>query len=662
MAPRHKNPSKRERTAVAPYNFVSVADPVIAFPNKEDSPRAVDHCVYHGNRLTGWIDVTLETKSPVYVRGSLTLAEYEQMEQQEKDDRTPHLKKLRNKPDFFHVGDPKNPVIPGSSLRGMLRTMAQIIGHGKLAPVSNIPLAYRAIADMSSQGEAYRQRLMLEGKKNYFTPRFEAGYIEQHNGRWGIRPAQKINDTTYARIPIRNIPPNLEKYLELSNAYKIYIEPGPYKFQPVRGGFLHICYAKVQRVLAYSAPGLIESTLTRSGKMFKKNTEAVVFPPDIEAQLIMIPDGSDEDDNRDLITAYRDQVSQEQRIILGRKDGILQNGQPVFYLVEDGKLVFFGHTQMFRMVYEHSPRHMLPAIHYDDNYTDLAEAIFGSVKGKETGQAGRVFVNDAKLLPEQKDIWLVGETGLIPEILSSPKPTTFQHYLTQSEPDLEKGKGLHTYNDSAQKSTLRGFKMYWHRGDVSPRHFTVKQPVDELKDTQHTKMRPVRSDIKFQFRVYYDNLLLDELGLLWWTLSLPVKGEHYHKLGMAKPLGLGSIKLRPRLTIVNPTERYTTLVDSDTNWDEAIMPKEVTEHYQEKAVKTFEKKVLSFLRQPDSMEFGQLERIQQLLEMLTWPGPQPPEEKTRYMQIEQQDPRDPRKKRNEYRERPVLPDPLHVDD
>ncbi|MEZ4644806.1 MAG: hypothetical protein R3E31_19090 [Chloroflexota bacterium] len=47
-----------------------------------------------------------------------------------------------------------------------------------------------------------------------------------------------------------------------------------------------------------------------------------------------------------------------------------------------------------------------------------------------------------------------------------------------------------------------------------------------------------------------------------------------------------------------------------------------------------------------------------LLAMLAWPGPDP--EQTRYMEIERADPSAKHGKRNEYKERPVLPDPLKV--
>ena len=67
MNPQHKNPTRKERTATAPYNFVPLPERVIAFRNQPGSAIAIDQGVYHDNRYTGWIDVELETLSPVYV-------------------------------------------------------------------------------------------------------------------------------------------------------------------------------------------------------------------------------------------------------------------------------------------------------------------------------------------------------------------------------------------------------------------------------------------------------------------------------------------------------------------------------------------------------------------------------------------------------------------
>ncbi|MCW5848464.1 MAG: TIGR03986 family CRISPR-associated RAMP protein, partial [Anaerolineae bacterium] len=209
MNPQHKNPTRKERTATAPYNFVPL--PERPFTSAEGtSILNPDQSLYHGERLTGWIDVTLETKSPIYVRAPLTPRENQRREAEDNnpDDRTLHLNKMRNKPDFFYVSDPSAPVIPGSSLRGMIRNMVEILGHGKFGPSPERPLVYRAVGDTSSHGEAYRHQLMTEetGDKNAFTPKYIAGFIRKIGDTWYIQPAAEIHGITWARILHQDIP------------------------------------------------------------------------------------------------------------------------------------------------------------------------------------------------------------------------------------------------------------------------------------------------------------------------------------------------------------------------------------------------------------------------------------------------------------------------
>ena len=661
MVAKHKNPKRTERTAVAPYNFIPLPDHPIVYPDNEKSPLWLDQGIYHSNRYTGWIDVELETKSPIYVRGPLTPDEYEKMEQQENDpdDKTPHLKKLRNKPDFFHTGDPSSPIIPGSSLRGMLRTMCEILGHGKLTPVSDVSLIFRSIVD-----EAYRNLLVDEDQKNHFTPKVKGGYMHQDkDGRWYIQPAQEIDGVTYARIAHAKIPnydpqgrqiPDLEPWPNSKNAYKIYVQLGPYKYQQVRG-FLNIKYTKVQEAAKSNISGKMRrAVLAISGPMDKKGSEAVIFPPHKDASRIYIPDGSN--NTLDLITAYRNQISTEQAGILGRQ-GVLQENHPVFYRADDaGKLLFFGHTQMFRIPYHHSPQKLLHPVHWDERKIDLAEAMFGKARGQQGGQAGRIFVGDARLLSGQNDPWLPEEPVVIPKILSSPKPTTFQHYLVQSNPDVSKGKELATYNSSPRQTTLRGHKLYWHKGNVCRKIFAENpRVIDEQKDTQRTRMQPVRSGLRFSFRIHFENLLDVELGLLWWGVDLPTDGSYCHKIGMGKSLGLGAIKLIPSLHLIEPEKRYSALFSKE-HWQLGKVHSKTTAQVKETILTQFEKFVIVKSGYPREQPLAKAPRVSMLLEMLRWPGPDP--EKTRYMEIKH---KTESGKHNEYRERPVLPDPLHIE-
>lgn len=667
MLPKHNNPTSEGRTAKAPYNFVPLPDRPFTAADGQ-SILNPDQGVYDAEkRLTGWIDVQLETHAPLYVRGPLTPDDHKTKEHQEADpnDRTPHLKKLRNKPDFFHTGDPNAPVIPGSSLRGMIRTICEILGHGKFSPVPDRPLVYRAVGDMSSHGEEYRKLLMDEepGKKNWFTPKYRGGFIRRRSDGWWIQPASQTPDgATFARIMHKQIPERrmMERVPGTRNAYFLHVVVGPNKPQEVRGGFVHITRPMVTRVSLTPEPGLMmPAVLAESGPIPKKASEAVVFQPDFDAEpddtWIRIPDGSG--GGPDVVTEYLDQVTTAQERLLGGRDGVLRDCQPVFYLVDRaGNLFFSGHTQMFRLPYRRSPKGFLPAPFTDEGRIDLAESMFGKVRGEIGGQAGRVFVGDARLEPNQGDPWLPGGE-VIPKILSTPKPTTFQHYLTQPRPDVPDGKGIETYNSSPDTTTLRGYKLYWHKGN--PRRVDIEERRENLKDpdkeTQHTYIKPVRPDLKFKFRVRFENLLPQELGLLWWALALPAEGnkEYCHKLGMGKPYGLGAVRLRPSITLVDPKGRYENLLDGD-GWATGELSVTRTAERLDLSVDQFQKFIAKSQGQ-EGVEFTNLERVRMLLAMLEFPGPNP--DNTRYMEIEHWV---SGRKTNEYRGRPVLPDPLKV--
>ncbi len=679
MAPKHENPKLPERTATAPYNFVSVPERVVSFPDRPGTAARVDQSVYHADsRYTGWIDVELTTLSPLYIRGGLSPQQYEAMERQEKNpaDKTPHLKKLRNRPEFFHTGDPDAPVIPGSSLRGMLRTMCEIIGHGKLSPVSDQALVYRAVGDTSSHGEAYRKELMneLPGRKNWFEPRFEAGYIREDHGRWYIQQAERLNSAdstspTYARINNRLIPAKgLEAWGTGRQTYELYVQCDDFEFKKVRGGFVHIKRANVKKASTTPGPDLRRAVLAMTGPVPKKASEAVVFAPDATKQKddwIRIPDGTDPADRRDLVKEYLDQVTKtgkhNQKELLGSDQGALQDGHPVMYVMEGDKLLrFFGHTQMFRMPYRFSPRELLPGEHNDEGRLDLAQLMFGTVRSRGGGAAGRVFVEDGRLLPKQGNVWLPEKPVLMPKILSGPKPTTFQHNVTQPQPDVARGRGLKTYNDRGQ-TTLRGHKLYWHKDkDLKRDAFEERALTEEqAKESQHTLMKPVRAGVSFQFRVRFENLLAEELGLLWWAVRLPAPGEYAHKLGMGKPLGLGSVRLTPRLTLIDPQARYGAFVDAaGTTLTPGLEPPAEHANVEAGAVREFEKLVARALKLPEGTRLADTPRMRQLLEMLRWPGPPPA--KTRYMNIGIDEETNKITGTNEFKDRKVLPDPVGV--
>ncbi len=679
--PQHKNPSA-EHAAKAPYNFVSLPEQVVTV-EPEELP---DQDRYYADRYTGRLECELTTASPLYVRAAL---EPEEFKQSQKPDEGKKLwrEQVRNKPDFFYT-DPaqRRPVIPGSSLRGMLRTLVEIAGYGKVENVAARKLVYRSVGDTTSHGEGYRERLMRfdgegvneQGKRcHLYTPLMQAGYmIRQPNGDWAIQPAKNIGGTTFARIAERKIPGNLTPWAPgCKNASQIWVTLGKYDYQQVRGGFIKNKYTKVLEAASQPQKGMVSAALARSGWIPNKRSEVVVFEEDKNAPLILIDD--------DLVRAYRDQVTeiyteqakqgQTKTQLLGQ-EGVLVDRQPVFYLIENGQLVFFGHCMMFRLPYKHSPLDFVPPTLRREVDTDLAEAIFGYTKGQEKraqweklppkvrAYAGRVFISDAVAQGDPANWWLA-DAPVVPRILGGPKPTTFQHYLVQQQPNPIPTSGrfqdgrprtrLELSDYAAKKrdeTVIRGHKLYWHKGGVGLSEIQEPKAVSE-RDTQHTQIKPVRDGATFTFQIQFENLSAIELGALLWVLDRARNEAYRLNLGMGKPYGMGAVRVAATLHLQDRKARYASLFASD-DWGSGEQP--MTEVWQ-RSVAAFERYVLDGIGESGPKRLDEIARIQQLLAMLRWPGPNSAQ--TRYLEIEYEDPQAGGRKTNEYKNRPVLPGP-----
>lgn len=648
--PRQADVTQTSRQARAPYNFVPLPDAVVTVERLPPHHTYYDHWpTDEERRYNGYLDCELKTLTPFYTRCMMTPKFFEKhgekaFHELDSDQQTERAKPLTLQ---------EEPVILGSSLRGMVRNLVEIAGYGKMAWVTDQRLSYRSV-DKTNLGEYYRHRVMKdEGKRKvikkskrkgkmaiHSTPLIQAGYLERQGHKWYIRPAQKIGETTFARILIDDIPDGLTSWGDCQNAYKIWVKLSKYDYQDVRDGFIQVKYTPVLEAVNSEQAGFKEAVLAYSGPMETKKREAVIFPPDKSAKLIEIDDK--------LIEAYQEQISQEQEKLLG-KQGVLTPKQPVFYLVENKSLVFFGHVMMLRLSYPYTPNDFVPDhINAKTNLhlTDLAEAIFGYIDGtgdRFPAYASRIFVTDARFKsPAPDNTWKYDDV-ISPQVLSSPKPTTFQHYLTQNNPDSL--DSLNHYATSPDETVIRGHKLYWHKGKTSLDNIK-EQDGDKLADhrKQYTRIQPVKPGVSFSFKVNFENLNKAELGALLWVLDLPQ--GHRHKLGMGKPLGMGSVEIKPELYLCNRQTRYRSLLtDQGDNWQTGYnpQPEDDLQPYKD----TFQQMVMATIENTgvaDPGSFNDQIRVKTLLKLLEWPGPD--KATTSYMELEA------------FEDRPVLPAPV----
>ena len=549
--PRHVNPLSEDRTALAPYNFVplpnavfTVADGVQVGDAKAEPWHAQDR--YLPGTHSGWIDLSLTTKTPLFIRGAA---------------RHPgETASSRDRPESFTVPDPDHcktrlPAIPDNNLRGAVRTLVEILSFAKIAPVSEQKPFFRTVGN-DRLGHAYRARMVRGNVKP------SGGFLRYAGDRWWIEPAEVL------RIP--------HEALKAKTMFRYRTHPG---YTPsVENPELQYADVWVRRgdkgwqcrdIALREPPGAadwLRGRLVLTGSAPKKKAE-FVFLAKASADRVLIPVNTwrrflddDQITNWQEKSFPQDWPAKDARSTAGHP----LPGEPVFYLCDDREiepdnpvgLVFFGRAQMFRLPYDRCPADLVPQ-ELSGAPLDLAEALFGYVRRKagdeDVALGGRVRFDDAVAVRGGPE-WY--ERRLVPRILASPKPTAFSQYLTQD--GREPSERLTTYLDG-DRTVIRGHKLYWHRWDDAQGLEAVEQPDTNGAvppgDTQSTAIEPVKSGVTFAGRIRFDNLADIELGALLEALQLP--GGCAHKIGMAKPLGLGSLRIEvERVTFVDRQTRY----------------------------------------------------------------------------------------------------------
>ncbi|NPA77112.1 MAG: TIGR03986 family CRISPR-associated RAMP protein [Candidatus Diapherotrites archaeon] len=668
MSPKHSNPTRPRRDkgheiwARAPYNFVPLPEKIVA------ARPFLDHDVYHSEGLTGWIECELETSSPTYVRGLMTEQQFRDMGQKKPDELTvdeklsqaPFYGPSRERVDGYPV-----PVIPGSTLRGMIRSLVEIVSYSRPRWVAAEPtFTFRAVA--ASRDDPLRSP--YENMIGRYGSNVKAGFLVKRGDVWYIAPALTPADIglraekrSYLKIKERSIPVDaIPNFVRLNSPH---YRPRYYKVsfdaQERRGRRGR--YVALTAIGPRQAGYRYEGVLVCSGNMKEtdpagrspRKNHALILTRNPNAPLLKIR----EQTIRDYLAGLTPFQKQN---LWGGERGCLKDGGPVFYVEQDGEVIAFGHSPYFRVPAllpgtkrAATPRDFIPSELKDVTQPDLTDAIFGWVEDdfSPSGQrAGRVFFSDAHFVDAKDSVWLSPDP-ITPHVLAGPKPTTFQHYLVQdrdADHDPDSKASLAHYGTPPSETQVRGYKLYWHKGEKPD---IEASPSEHQHESQLTRVVPLAPGVRFRFTVHFENLRPEELGALLWALALPgEEGKIYrHKLGMGKPLGMGSVAIRTKLWMTDRRARYERLF-SGNQWEQADSEADGTFYIQK-----FEQYVLKAI-ESHAQHLREEERIQMLLAMLEWrEGNSVWMEATRYMEIEYGP-----DKINEYKERPVLPDPLGV--
>lgn len=684
--------------ARAPYNFVPLHERVVPSPEKPGKGGCAFDS-YHEGKHTGYIELTIKTETPLYIRDTLTEKEMQEKEVIEKDGKKKYIN-----PDFFFPGGKIR--IPGSSLRGMARTMVEMVSFGIFGFFEKErKYHFRSFADKSLElRKKYKEKLLCGSTSTGYSQQIKAGYLIKDGTEFKLKPAQVLVGCQFFRAEEDLVIKNgvLSERMNIQHNGK-YEDNRNYHFGFKKVRFTYdkpqkhtnhsrpLFYAKVNDICNenQSLPGSIEGALVYSGWMRGPRVRPRgkhlhwVIGPAANHKMDFCPGviedykkDSDRHEEANLLHYFKDNPDEE---------------VPCFYVEEGGKIKSFGHTGLFRLAYDQTLNDFLPEPMQKYKGCDIIEAIFGN----ENRFSGRVFFEDADLCEDQMDVLMEED---IPQILSKPKPTTFQHYLVQHQSiqpkydDQGQLRGYWGIRDYGNDTWLRGYKLYWHKtgenwqetrisfpcdkfnellrentlnelcfGDAlqlngQNKEIDLKKLPDNLKpiilnaigiyETQHTKITPVKSGKTFIGKMRFENLSDVELGALLFALKLPE--GCCHKLGMGKPLGLGSVRITPKLCLSNRKTRYESLF---AEWDQPV-PESTSQggdilHFK----KTFAAYILKGIGEdtghdPINTLWG-VSRMQELRTMLDFKK-KPKDEITRYMEL------------GDFKERKVLPPPTDV--
>jgi CRISPR/Cas system CSM-associated protein Csm3 (group 7 of RAMP superfamily) len=456
------NKAKERKPARSPYNFIPLNDNVIASNGIQKFSSFIG--------LSGVIDIGLEVIQPLFIRGNDGLFSNQQGE----------------------------PFIPGSSIRGLIKNLVNIVSYGKFDQFTNKAL--------------YRRSTLLNDGKDV-----KAGFMTFSNGKYIIKEGLA----------------SLQQESSLSNI------PFSYNFNQTNNS----CEFSTGKFLGSSKVWKVKKTSDTSIDVNKNIIEGYESDSNRSEEAVEI-----------IKSLIKGKIVDSNEKQIGNVTVPKDLGIPVFYRQIGNSIISFGHAKYHRIPYSLTIGDHI--IQNNISLLDFSESIFGTLD-----QSSKIFFEDA-IIKGDINYELIEPQS--PKILSSPKPTTYQHYLEQPEGIKTIQSKLNMWSQEGVQ--IRGHKNYWHR-QTSSNNSDKNTWIETGKITKSNpeKINPLSPGTFFIARIRFENLTNEELGAILFVIDLPE--GCCHKLGMGKPLGLGSVKISINtLKIIDRVKRYESLFDNNGDW------------------------------------------------------------------------------------------------
>lgn len=527
---------------INPYHFIPLPEKKTEFHSEEEE------------LISGVIEYEITTKSPLFIPDTENDHAFEKYIKRDKMDTTEkHISY-----DFYSYRDIETdnpaetcqrPVIPGSELRGVFRSIYETLTGSCFNNAMEDQLISKRTPEIFKAGLLYKKddnKFQLyeaedyiyypyKGKdykqKEYENERYKEGQrvsAECHGRKKGKGKVVKIIDRYDTRGEKKNV----------KEGYIIKGEPGPKLGDPRNEKHnMHIFVSKKIKV-----SNLDENHLKR----LHNAIETYQKQPNAN-------------------NPYEQYYVNLQAFEKGDKGSYF----PVYYSIVKNKLLYLSCASITREVYYNTIYNILEKkeINKCNSINKLCPAcsLFGMTgDSNDCSIASKIRVTDAqsKILINNENYY--EKIVTIPE-MGQPKPSNTEFYL--QKPGLKnenidfwtydyylqygnQGKELKLYNDKNTAYTLKlnGRKFYWHQ-NLDCNKFKDKDHKHIKSSCRNRTIRPVKKGVEFIGKVYFDQISNKQLRQLIWILNCGSKkdktdGGNGYKIGMGKPLGFGSIECK----------------------------------------------------------------------------------------------------------------------
>lgn len=527
---------------VNPYNFIPLSQ-------KKPDRRKAGAEEGEGTLYTGEITYSLLTKTPLFIPNTSCENVFPAGVEDHKsyDFFSYHdLSKEEQPGESLHI-----PVIPGSEIRGLIRSNYEILTNSCLSSLDSDNVMskrthhvfHAGLIKRNSDGtyDLYKaddcllrtksSNCLQDDKWRETDEHFKIkSYIQSE-----LREGQKVWFKKELRSSGKNLAKlvatdEIEKDQEKRNAegYALKgnegpeIEKGHKKYWK---GMKHCCH-----IFAHKAG---------------RSEVAKGISLDILKTVIEEYEKNNEEENRHY-TEYKNELQKFMKGAFGENSYF-----PVYYSkIEERDSLYLSPACITREIYERTLGEIAGSHKTCRKEDELCPAcrLFGMLGKGENAFAvtSRLRFSDLKFRGDTKELAKAYLEPVTLQPLSNPKLNNMEFYLKRPEDAI-----FWTYDYSIdrhgniRKNTegFNGRKFYWH--DMSTASGKIRK--DEPTKLNAT-VRPLNSRKIFSGSIFFEKLTKDELDSLIYTVNTGDEGciekkEHGYKLGHAKPLGLGSVAL-----------------------------------------------------------------------------------------------------------------------